>query len=497
MAKIIYTDELEEGTALSIDHREWIYNTLDACLTAEIWDSIREGIVGQGRARRTYDYILASLAPALGMMERGILVDPIERLEQLSQLDGEIEEMGSYVGDLTAAVCGEPRNPLSPQQLIDFFYTRMKLPPVFIRVKGQRRLSAGREALEKLCDYTYAEPICRAILAYRDLYNWRKVLRSGVDSDGRLRCSFNVTGTVTLRWSSSKNVFGGGCNIQNITPKMRSVFIADPGYILFYRDLEQAESRAVAWLSDDSAYKLACESGDLHTTVAKMTWRSLPWPEDLAAARAIAEEPYYRHLSRRDLAKKLGHGSNYYGKPPTMAKHAKIEVKVAEAFQDSYFGAFPGIRRWHGEVAEELQRTGKLRSVFDFERTFFGRLFEDDTLRGAIAHGPQHLVARIMNEGLIRTWNRLEPLGLQCLAQVHDALLGQVPDTEEGMALLAASERTMETPVRVRGSILRIPTDVKIGYNWRDMMKPTKHTPGSRPPARSLLDVRLARPRAA
>ena len=37
-----------------------------------------------------------------------------------------------------------------------------------------------------------------------------------LDTDGRMRCSFNVCGTETMRFSSSENAFGTGGNLQNI-----------------------------------------------------------------------------------------------------------------------------------------------------------------------------------------------------------------------------------------------------------------------------------------
>ena len=47
------------------------------------------------------------------------------------------------------------------------------------------------------------------------------VLRTPLDPDGRMRCSYNVSGTENWRWSSSKNVYGRGTNLQNITASMR------------------------------------------------------------------------------------------------------------------------------------------------------------------------------------------------------------------------------------------------------------------------------------
>jgi len=37
-----------------------------------------------------------------------------------------------------------------------------------------------------------------------------------LDQDSRMRCSYNICGTETYRFSSSKNAFGSGGNLQNL-----------------------------------------------------------------------------------------------------------------------------------------------------------------------------------------------------------------------------------------------------------------------------------------
>jgi hypothetical protein len=41
-------------------------------------------------------------------------------------------------------------------------------------------------------------------------------VKAPLDPGDRMRCMFNVSGTETFRWSSSKNAFGRGTNLQNI-----------------------------------------------------------------------------------------------------------------------------------------------------------------------------------------------------------------------------------------------------------------------------------------
>ena len=47
--------------------------------------------------------------------------------------------------------------------------------------------------------------------------------------------------------------------------------------------------------------------------------------------------------------------TNYVGTPWTMSRHLKVPVRVMELFQERYFGAFPGIPRFHRWVAQEAR----------------------------------------------------------------------------------------------------------------------------------------------
>src|SRR5207245_2824514 len=139
--------------------------------------------------------------------------------------------------------------------------------------------------------------------------------------------------------------------MQNWEESLRSIVIADEGMKLAYVDLEQAESRlvgAIEWnLCHDETYLKACESGDLHTSVARLAWPNTSWTGDLQRDREIAEKPFYRQHSFRHMAKVLGHGTNYRGTPFTMAKHTKIDKRVITEFQTRYFSSFPAHVRWH------------------------------------------------------------------------------------------------------------------------------------------------------
>ena len=167
------------------------------------------------------------------------------------------------------------------------------------------------------------------------------------------------------------------------------------------------------------------------------------------------------------MSKRGGHGSNYLGTPWTMARHLKVPAALMENFQTQYFEAFPAIPRWHQWVAERLQLEGRLTTPFGRMRQFFGRRDDDTTLRKAIAFGPQSATGDRLNLGLWRIWQGMP--SIQLLAQVHDAVYFQYPDTgdpkiEADYILHALA--AVEISTTANGRTFCVPGEAKIGWNW-------------------------------
>jgi DNA polymerase-1 len=473
---IIYTENL----APSEGSRQ-VYNGLDCCITSEVLGVLQQQF---NQSPIIYDFERALQAPALEMMLRGFRVDNIKRLDMIGSLQLRLSKLQNILDRYAYAVWDKPLNPNSPKQLIDFFYHKMKLPEQFSHKKGQTKLSTDREALEALELYFYARPIVACILAIRDLKKQLSVLETEIDSDMRMRTSYNIAGTETGRWSSSSSAYGVGTNLQNIARDLRIIFVSDPGMKLYGIDLEQAESREVGWLSGtilgDWSYLDACLSSDLHTTVARMAYPNLAWTGDAKKDRVIAEQIVYRTYSYRDLSKKLGHGSNYYGKPATMARHAKIPVKDAEFFQSNYFAGFPGIPKWHRWTAQQIQTTHQIETVFGRRRHFFGRPNDDATLREAIAFAPQGATGDRMNLGLWRLWKHMGK-EIQLLGQVHDAVYFQAPDrgSEYEADVIKRALALIEIPMTdpKSGRTYTVPGEAKTGWNWGDFNDDAKRGP--------------------
>lgn len=464
--------------SLSPHDSHQVYNGLDACITLEIWQRLREELDAKQDssinaawaegARINYSFERAMMGPALSMMLRGILVDQFRRWEAVKSLEERIEKVQTILDEFSNAVWNRPLNANSPKQLKELFYVVMGLPEQHKYVKGTKKVSTDRDALEKLSLYYHAEPFVNCIIRLRELAKKVSVLRTEVDDDSRMRTSYNVAGPETGRWSSSSNVYGGGTNLQNITEELRRIFIADKGKKFAYIDLSQAESRILAFLCwclfGKSNYLDACESGDLHTLTCRLIWRGLGWTGELKDDKELAEQNFYHHFSYRDMAKRGGHGSNYYGKPFTISRNLKVPQRLIEDFQRDYFAAFPEIPEYHRWCARELQLHGQISTPLLTSRMFFGRVNDDSTLREAIAHVPQHMVGTLLNLALWRVWAYL---GSECqiLAQVHDAILIQF-DEEREEEVLQKVIPLMATPLTHNSRTMVIPSDILVGWNW-------------------------------
>jgi DNA polymerase-1 len=457
--RAIDTSTLREGG--STTENLWIYNGLDCCITLEVLNALLSQLDNHTAA--TYEFSRALQAPVLEMNTRGVLVDEEERWRVVVDYRKKIEFLQGQLYTILKEGLGVDINWRSPHQLKHLFYEVLGYAPI----KKKGKVTVDRDALEKLQLQFLARPIISHILLLRDIAKKEGFLRTEIDTDGRIRTSFNIAGTNTGRFSSSLSEFGTGTNLQNVEDQLRRVFVADPGYKLAYVDLEQAESRAVGaiiWnLFHDGRYLDACESGDLHTTVSKMAQPAQPWTGDLAKDKEIAERPYYRQHSLRHMCKVLGHGSNYMGQPFTMAVHTKIPAGEIKKFQGQYFAAFPGIPRWHQHVAQELIEHGYLISLMGRKRWFFGRRNEQATIREAVAYDPQGSVGDILNRGMLNVWRTNL---VQLLLQVHDAILVQYPEDLED-EILPQVLQTIQVPVELaHGRTLLIPSEAKVGWNW-------------------------------
>lgn len=408
-------------------------------------------------------------------------------------------------------------NPVSPSQKLKLFYHFFGSPanttaePYFFQppwpkthgipeyksrnVKGEYTPAVDREALEKIIKAagdeklaaTVAAPFAHVCLAISDLSKSLGFLNCKLEK-GLFKASFGAV-TETGRLASRQNAQGFGSNAQNVTPKLRHIFIAPPGEKFVVCDYAQIESRIVAAicfrLFGLENYIAATESGDLHSLAASMVWPDLAWPQDftiewcikhgafpkdlLKAAKKLASAPFYRGKSRRDVSKTLGHGTSYCGKPPQMSKHSHIEIKLIEHYQAVFFEAFPEIAKWHRWVAEQVQTVGEITTMLGRTRRFFGRPNDDSTIREAVAYEPQSVAADYCNKALLRLHNMGNKFPAVIRLSKHDELVVSCKEADEELVLdimrEQMEERIMLTAPNGKRREWFVPAEAESGWN--------------------------------
>ena len=500
MVRILQNENINSSLLkeMSPDEVEWVYNALDCCVTHEIFSEQEKNL--DDIARRTENFSYALMAPVMEMSLRGTLIYEAEREKVLADFTEEFKRVHRNLMRIVREGIGLTEfNYASPKQVANLFYRILGIKPIKARSStGVWSESTGRDALEKIQINLVAAPLAKHIITLRELSKKINMLKTAGEAP-RWYTSYNIAGTNTGRFSSSDSDFGEGGNSQNIERRLRRIFIPDEGMKFCNIDLEQADSRNVGAICWDvfveshgeefaGSYLDACESGDLHTYVCRMWKPELEWGDDPSKFKEIADAhaSWYREWSYRDGAKKLGHGTNYYGLARTMATHTKVATAIIAEFQEKYFGAFPVIgdkdhrdpkwnretetyeyENWHQYVRVCLEHTGYIITPhFRRRRFFWGRPEDGTTLRAAIAYGPQSMTADEINTGILRVWRTLPEV--QLLIQVHDSILVQYPERDEDEIIPKLLEAlTIKWDLK-RGRPFYVPVEAKIGWNWDD-----------------------------
>lgn len=192
-------------------------------------------------------------------------------------------------------------------------------------------------------------------------------------------------------------------------------------------------------------------------------------PEILDAARYVP-----RVMSFRQAGKKSNHGFNYGMRPDRFSKDNEIPLADAKIMFNGYHEAYPNISNIFWRYVERRMQTDKtLENLFKHKRRFLqpGGYKLNMT---AYDYVPQSTVGWILNFGLIHTYESNEPSLKNCelLANVHDSHLSQFPLSDGYKSISTGIEhlcKYVDPELEYRGKKFRIGTDIKIGYNWRDM----------------------------
>lgn len=416
-----WKDDLKEADIKQSDDQRWAYNCEDCVRTFEVamgeLKAIKSLTPVWPKLPEVHAFQQALYGPVLRTMNRGVRPDIRRRGEYAIMLQEEIAKREQWLID----VLGHPVNPRSSKQMQELFYGALRQKTIFNRKKGT--VTCDDEALNKLAEREpLLRPLVRRILEHRSLGVFLSTfVNAPLDSDGRIRCSFNIAGTETYRFSSSQNAFGSGLNLQNVPkggesgddldlPNIRELFLPDPGYTFFDIDLSSADLRIVVWESGADEMKAMLREGkDPYTEVAKEYYR---------------DPGMKKSDPRRQQFKALCHGTHYLGTPQGLSDRIGLSVADVERVQKWYFGKFPQIKIWQEDFKNQLSSRRYVENIFGHRAYCFDRI-QGTVYNQFIAWIPQSTVAVLINKAYQAIDRDLKQV--EILLQVHDSLAGQFP----------------------------------------------------------------------
>jgi len=340
---------------------------------------------------------------------------------------------------------------------------------------------------------TYIKPVYKFIHEHPDM------------QDGRVRPSFNPTGTITGRLSSSDP------NMLNIPSRQKTeaakaikrLFICDPGNVLVVADYSQAEVR---WLAEITGDPNLIKAFNL-TYKARVNYSKNPSKEN--AYKLKYEGDFHRHTAsmmngveivdvtseQRQAAKAIVFGL-VYGMS-TIGLAARLNVKPAEAekFIRKFFDRFPKAEQWLNYIEETGFVTGRvisptgrrkiisswllvgdntdniyksLRSHYNYE----SRVCRNAPIQGVASDTNLLACAKIIE------YCRAKDKKWKLINTVYDSIMIEVPyeDTKECINI---ARRIMESPKLFKpfGIKPKVPfaADFSVGVNWGDQYDVVEH----------------------
>lgn len=212
-----------ESSQHTTDDERWVYNCYDTSKVIEITETLIAAHTQLGMTELMRERMDVMYEVAFDMMKRGVRMNIplkkkmiLELLDRIMQVEAWVDQlMPEALKPLIRGKTSKSEWYRSPTQQAKFFYDLCGLPAVLN--PKTKRPTVDDDALPKIkLMQPILGPMVDALQELRTLGVYFNQASMGLHADGRVRCSFNVTGTISFRWSSSEDAFGKGTNLQNI-----------------------------------------------------------------------------------------------------------------------------------------------------------------------------------------------------------------------------------------------------------------------------------------
>ena len=366
-----------------------------------------------------------SLSFVLASMERrGLLVDK-KLLDSLhNDLKQEIEGLiKSIYHDV-----GHEFNINSSKQLSDVLFEELSLPPVS---KTKTLYSTREDVLRQL---EGSHPVVSKVLQYRHktkiMSNYVQVYKTQLDEREKenkelsIHTDFKQTGTTSGRLSSVNP------NMQNLplgnelSEKLREIFIPRKGFVFLSADYSQIDLRVMAHLSEDKRLIEDFENEkDVHLTTA---------------SRILSKGEGEITSQERKMGKTINFGIIYGLTSFGLSQSLGISVEDAEKYIKEYFENYSGVAKYINEMTKEVQNTRYVETILGRRRYVTGvnsrnQRVQRAAIREAINMPVQGGSADVMKLAMVEIHKLIKQKyeeKVHMVLQIHDEIIFEVKEGE-------------------------------------------------------------------
>jgi len=466
------------------------YAALDTTNTRQIAQIMLRRIMDDKHTSKAYRRVLIPASEFLYWIEKyGIRVDTKKldklHLEYMGNADlvkqGKIPPEELVVGEIPEALAkvqeavramgvNQEINPGSWQQVAYILWDVLKLKSPW----GLGNRSTDKFVLERIPQVPFVKALRDYRKAAKAYATYVKGIRNAIRIDGRIHATYKIHGTRTGRLSSAEP------NMQNIPrgPRIRGVFWAGPGRVFIKVDLNQAELRSLALLSDDPFLKPLYIEGirSLHDEAAKDAYPAY----DKTKKKT---EPHESWLMR---AKAVNFGIVYGREAASIAEEFGIPLAEAQHIIDRWFIRSPGAKAFIDECRQAPLNNQTLITPFGRKKRHHVVTVENlHALQNEASNFPhQSIASDICLLGAAKARPILRPFDIHPVNVVHDEAMFECPDHVELISWAKfVIERCMES-IPIEWGLTGVPFKAEgdVGEYWAVYRDSKEHPYDYTPP---------------
>lgn len=471
----------------------WRYNALDTHNTLHCWMFIAQVLCKPSLTWALENYrqeMRQQFGPAFAMSMRGVRCN--SKLQAYFSIALQ-EQSDTAKRELLQAADDPEYNPYSAPQTCGILYDVLKLKPY-----GRKGRTTDEKVLMMIKEQNiFVDWFVEKLWATKKPQTLVSKYGSGVTLNGRFMYKMSAAATETGRYGSKAHDLWVGTNVQNVPYIMRPMLEADDGYVMFDIDYAQSDAYFTAFDMEELNFiETMLSDKDTHCVHAAFFFKI--GYDELERAR-VAKEAWCTHNQTgvRSITKRIVYGANYNMAGPTllMTMTRKPVIAAAEqlgykdaatwpdkklihlcnAFLNKYFQMYPQLKPALAKKLQESAAKGNTYTcAFGRTRLYFGKLSDPKVEREFAAFIGQGGTAGNINKALDNIYygftdrngeyRELEKEGVQLLFQVHDSIVGQVPNDK--LYLIRDVQDAMNNVCELHGRSFTVPTEPDVGFGW-------------------------------